>query len=229
MLYYNIEVMARYTGVAWKVEQIQLLLEESPHMTMAKAATHLHCSREYVRQLKNRFNLPFKRRGKPECWVCGEAMSYYSRAESPCHQKCSHAPVAISKALWNRVAVQEPDACWEWQGTRFPSGYGHFSHNRYAHRLVWELTYGPVPKGAGVCHTCDNPPCCNPDHLFLGTQKDNVADMLHKGRGRHQRYPQKRHQKTHCTHGHAFTPENTYITPGDQRQCRECTNTRQRR
>ncbi len=70
--------------------------------------------------------------------------------------------------------------CIEWTGT-LKHGYGIY-RQRLAHRVSWELHYGPIPAGACVLHHCDNPPCVNPLHLFLGTQLDNVHDMDDKGR-----------------------------------------------
>lgn len=80
-----------------------------------------------------------------------------------------------------------PDSCWEFQGCRDRKGYGHFAIKqkpRGAHRIAWTLVNGPIPEGMHALHRCDNPPCCNPAHLFAGTQLDNTADMMAKGRAR---------------------------------------------
>lgn len=71
--------------------------------------------------------------------------------------------------------------CWEWQGATIKRGYGKI---REGHKflLVHRVMYGDIPKGMCVLHTCDNPPCCNPDHLFVGTRKDNALDAVSKGR-----------------------------------------------
>ena len=77
-----------------------------------------------------------------------------------------------------------PDACWPWNGFRGARGYGHVwceNTMKLAHRVSWTLANGPIPDGLSVLHRCDNPPCCNPSHLFLGTQADNIADRDRKG------------------------------------------------
>lgn len=79
-----------------------------------------------------------------------------------------------------------PEAgCWIWTGTVTSRGYGQLlSHNKrvYAHRAAFQAFVGEIPDGMVVCHTCDNVHCVNPNHLFLGTQKDNLQDMKQKGR-----------------------------------------------
>lgn len=79
------------------------------------------------------------------------------------------------------------DGCWEWTACRQSrNGYGRFSvgrRTRFAHRVAWEIENGvPVPVGMDVCHRCDNARCVNPDHLFVASHKDNMHDMIQKGR-----------------------------------------------
>lgn len=77
------------------------------------------------------------------------------------------------------------DGCWEWTAGRHKYGYGKFSvgHSTVgAHKVAYELYVGLIPQGMHVCHTCDNPPCVRPDHLFLGTAQDNAQDCIRKGR-----------------------------------------------
>lgn len=91
----------------------------------------------------------------------------------------------LASRLWWRVLVlEDKDKCWIWTGATTGKGYGQIviKYKKYkAHRIAWEVTYGPVPEGLKVLHTCDNPPCCNPKHLFVGTQKDNMIDASNKG------------------------------------------------
>lgn len=105
---------------------------------------------------------------------------------------------ALEERFWSRVDVIEGDGCWEWTGRRMRQrqgrkntlgGYGVIDVSaakrrepRLAHRVAWEITRGTIPPTFCVCHRCDNPPCVRPDHLFLGTARDNIADMLAKGR-----------------------------------------------
>lgn len=87
--------------------------------------------------------------------------------------------------FWNKVCKSGKDSCWPWKGAREFLGYGRFQSGgkRWkAHRYAYFLTHGPIKDGKCVCHHCDNPPCCNPDHLFLGTHQDNMADMFRKNR-----------------------------------------------
>ena len=89
--------------------------------------------------------------------------------------------------LYRRSRLTET-GCWEWIGARTTAGYGEINRKRrvrYVHRIAWELHHGPIPAGKWVLHRCDNPPCWNPDHLFLGTDQDNTDDKIRKGRMRH--------------------------------------------
>lgn len=88
------------------------------------------------------------------------------------------------------------DSCWEWKGTTYRGGYGHFRRKIggkwvmfKAHRFSYEHFFGPIPEGLLVCHACDNPSCVNPNHLFLGTPKENMQDKYRKGRGKLIRNP----------------------------------------
>lgn len=79
---------------------------------------------------------------------------------------------------------REAGECWEWQGRLNLTGYGVVGKNKLAHRVAYELWNGELTEGLHVCHSCDNPKCCNPEHLFLGTQRDNIRDMVDKRRHR---------------------------------------------
>jgi hypothetical protein len=91
----------------------------------------------------------------------------------------------LAERFWERVDVAGPDDCWEWKLSCFESGYGQWKvkpKNLRVHRVAYELSKGEIPDGLYVCHTCDNPPCCNPNHLWLGSNTDNQRDCIEKGR-----------------------------------------------
>src|ERR1035437_755093 len=114
----------------------------------------------------------------------------------------------IETRFWDRVLMG--DGCWPWAGKiHVGTGYGvvyagggrgHEREER-AHRVAWALTFGPIPPGLSVLHKCDNPPCVNPDHLYLGTHQDNMADVVARGRGANAstHYPPEA-----CPQGHAY-------------------------
>lgn len=91
----------------------------------------------------------------------------------------------LEERFWRHVDVKHFDECWEWDGALFSNGYGSIrigSRRGLTHRIAYELKFGPIPNGLYVLHSCDNPKCCNPNHLFLGTQLDNMHDMHKKKR-----------------------------------------------
>lgn len=129
----------------------------------------------------------------PFQYVCESCGVTFIRAASPksrsyrfCSKSCyGEAKVRGPEDFWARVLRQGVDECWPWQGAATRGGYGHLKYGRtwvYAHRLAYELTYGPLLSGYNALHSCDNRPCCNPHHLFSGTTQDNINDKVSKGR-----------------------------------------------
>jgi hypothetical protein len=90
----------------------------------------------------------------------------------------------LAERFWEKV--EKTEGCWRWTGAKYNYGYGKIRRGGktiLAHRVSWILHKGPIPEGMCVCHHCDNPPCTNPAHLFLGTHQDNAVDRERKGRG----------------------------------------------
>jgi hypothetical protein len=131
--------------------------------------------------------------------------------------------------LGNIDVSRDPDACWTWRRRRNSNGYGVLRLGRksiLAHRYFYSLTNGTIPDGLEIRHTCDNPPCCNPKHLLVGTHTENVRDSVDR----------KRHhfvRRTHCKHGHPLVEENVRITISNNgrpyRRCLTCGRENQRR
>jgi hypothetical protein len=96
-----------------------------------------------------------------------------------------HEVRPVEERFWSKV--ERTDDCWIWTGGRHDFGYGIFwVKGKFwrAHRWSYQQRYGPIPDGLDVLHRCDNPPCVNPDHLFVGTAADNCLDMRRKGRSK---------------------------------------------
>ena len=107
--------------------------------------------------------------------------------EVPMPPKSTRRVTPLAVRFWRQADRSGgPDACWPWTGAA-TEGYGAISVRRgvarRAPRVAWELQVGPIPDGLVVCHACDNPPCVNVNHLFLGTHADNARDKIAKGRG----------------------------------------------
>jgi len=109
--------------------------------------------------------------------------------------KCDFSEYQIKEfrayKFWSKVLLKaNTSLCWEWGGAKNIKGYGQFSLKKNgiltsekSHRESYRLSKGEIPKNIMVCHSCDNPSCCNPNHLFLGTNSENMKDMYKKGRG----------------------------------------------
>lgn len=97
----------------------------------------------------------------------------------------SRYPKVWIEKFWKKVKkTDDPNECWIWTGYKH-RGYGYIRTSRSnlrCHRVVYEITFGEIPEGLIICHKCDNPACVNPNHLFLGTTKDNIDDKVKKGR-----------------------------------------------
>src|SRR5665213_770489 len=122
------------------------------------------------------------------CVVVGCGKRAHSRSLCNRHYKRSKIETNTSFDLRERIAIKtmrHANGCLEWTGTIGQAGYGQTTwqgRKYHAHRLAWERARGPIPAGMLVCHKCDNRKCVDIEHLFLGTQKDNIQDAIAKGR-----------------------------------------------
>ncbi len=119
------------------------------------------------------------------------------------------------RRFWAKV--EKTEGCWLWTGALDSDGYGNVNRSKKsvgAHRYAYELLVGPIPAGMVLDHICRNRRCVNPAHLDPVTNRENIL----RGEGACARHA----RKTHCVHGHEFTPENTRIRPNGSRRCVAC-------
>lgn len=143
---------------------------------------------------------------------------------------------ALYDKMVKRVSIDPATGCWNWTG--FVHSYRKYPGNRYGgvtvyspvtkkcrayttHRAMWLAIHGEPEKGKCVCHTCDNPICLNPEHLWLGTRRENTMDMVKKNRHHLKK-------KTHCKRGHILYGDNLFTDSRGYRHCNECCKLRQR-
>lgn len=120
----------------------------------------------------NQCNKPYTGQGSRFCSI-------------PCFQQWFKEQKPLEKRFWSKVQITDLFSCWTWVACRNKDGYGIMQINNkstLAHRTAWELCNGPIPARTCVLHKCDNRSCINPSHLFLGSQQDNITDMMNKGR-----------------------------------------------
>lgn len=147
-------------------------------------------------------------------------------------------PEGVARAeIHSRVEFEPNTGCWLWARGYAGNGYGTLGLRglpREAHRASWVAHNGPIPAGLWVLHRCDTPACVNPSHLFLGTQRENMADCAIKGRikrraGPYPKQPFRNRNPMMCSNGHVRTAANTQTFEGGRRTCLDCRRARNRK
>jgi len=131
--------------------------------------------------------------------------------------KLERLKVSVAERFWPKVEMSA--GCWQWLGAKIPAGYGTLQvkeNTKLAHRISWEIHCGEIPAELFVLHHCDNKICVNPDHLFLGTHRDNVDDAVRKGRHLHG----EKHHKTKLTDDDVYTIRRQYPLIGSEELAR---------
>ena len=140
-------------------------------------------------------------------------------------------PIPVKERLLSGIKIDPDSGCWLWQRGHNGMGYGQIGigsmrdnsrRGALAHRVSYEIFKGSIPNELFVLHKCDAPRCVNPDHLFPGTQADNMADKLAKGRHHYAK-------RTHCFNGHLYAGDNLIFPKVGGRGCRTCERERDRK
>lgn len=133
----------------------------------------------------------------------------------------NYRKTTLEERFWRYVSPEPNSGCWIWDGAVSSNGYGTITVGQKGPGTQLTATHvslaihgRPLPKGMFACHSCDFPPCVNPDHLFHGTPKQNTQDSISKGRSRV--------WNEICRHGHLKAGDNLYIAPSGLRMCKEC-------
>lgn len=137
--------------------------------------------------------------------------------------------IPLPERFWPKVDVMGVDECWPWKASQDGRGYGQIFHNgklRRATQVSWELENGkPFPQGMDACHTCDNPRCVNPKHIWPGTKSQNAMDSVRKGRATAPKINPSTVRamgRTHCRNGHPYSVGNLSFDAEGRRRCRAC-------
>lgn len=141
--------------------------------------------------------------------------------------------IPLEERFWNKVDKRGDDECWPWLGSLSRRGYGQATvsngKNRVATKVAWELFHKkPWPEGKLACHTCDNPPCVNPKHIWPGTMSENIQDASAKGRLVRNPNPWNRN-KPECKRGHKFIEGSYRLMKSGSRACLTCEKRRRKK
>ncbi len=121
------------------------------------------------------------------CFQCKKQFkTFYSEKRKYCSKECANFTITSVEKFFKSISNSDHEnGCWEWKAKKDKNGYGiiYATKNTRAHRFSYELYHGKIFENLIICHKCDNPPCVNPDHLFMGTHKDNAQDRQQKNRG----------------------------------------------
>lgn len=190
------------------------------------------CNLHYKRWSKTgQFNLPPERTCEvPKCarrhFGHGMCLMHYKRWRKYGDPMITKRDMSLTmkERFWAKVDKNGPNGCWIWTASRDDYGYGQFrgmAHGNGAHRYSWELVNGPIPEGLVIDHfVCENPPCVNPAHMIVTTNRHNVTRSGSLG--------MLNARKTHCVRGHPFDASNTSYTKTGTRVCKTCQRERSR-